>query len=43
MKILVAKILLLVVMLGGLSSLTACERDEGPAEDIGEELDQMGE
>ncbi|MDX1497536.1 MAG: hypothetical protein R3352_08280 [Salinisphaeraceae bacterium] len=43
MKILIAKIVLLIAMMGGLSSLTACERDEGPAEDIGEELDQMAE
>lgn len=43
MKSFITRITLLLAVLAGLSTVTACERDEGPAEDMGEELDQMGE
>lgn len=55
MKNLFGHILVILAVLGGMSTLTACEPKEGPqeapeqapeeglGEDMGEDLDQMGE
>ncbi|MDX1497972.1 MAG: hypothetical protein R3352_10480 [Salinisphaeraceae bacterium] len=43
MKDFLTRLMLVMAVLAGMSSITACERDEGPAEDIGEEIDEMAE
>lgn len=40
MKTWISRIMLALAIVAGLSSIAACEVDEGPAEEIGEEIDE---
>lgn len=39
----ITRLMLLLAVISSAISLSACEREEGPAEDMGEEIDQLDE